>query len=182
MDLNDVIENKRKIINCLNINCLNNYKIIFGNVLNNNDFEKICQQLNPKEPVAIINEGLMRYMTLKEKKILAINIYDVFKKFGGVWITCDLTPQSFINKQKQIMPELNKDIIKITDRNNINDRFENIEDAKIFCNDIGLDITEIYKFSEVMSELYSTNKLNINYTGMEEILENAIVTVIKIKK
>lgn len=43
--------------------------------------------------IAIINEGLLRYLTFEEKKIVATNVYNMLK-YNGVWITCDVTPKN----------------------------------------------------------------------------------------
>jgi hypothetical protein len=43
----------------------------------------------------------IRYLTFEEKKLVAVNIYNYLKKYGGVWITCDVTPRKFIQKQDE---------------------------------------------------------------------------------
>lgn len=75
------------------------YHIVSGNALNYDDFIKCEKYFNPDKELAVINEGLLRYLTFEEKKLVATNIYNYLKKYGGVWITCDVTPKKFIQKQ-----------------------------------------------------------------------------------
>lgn len=180
MDLENVVINKRKIVEGISKqnDCLN---IIEGNALSNLDFEKADKYLDNRE-VAVINEGLLRYLTFEEKEIVAKNIYSLLKKHNGVWITCDVTPKKFIASQDKALPNFNKNLTSVTDRNSLNDRFEDIEHIREFFGKIGFDVIEVHKFSEVKNELYSINQFNIINENIEKSLEDAIVAVMKIKE
>ena len=180
MDLENVVINKRKIVEGISKqnDCLN---IIEGNALSNLDFEKADKYLDNRE-VAVINEGLLRYLTFEEKEIVAKNIYSLLKKHNGVWITCDVTPKKFIVSQDKALPDFNKNLNNVTDRNSLNDRFEDIEHIREFFGKIGFDVIEVHKFSEVKNELYSINHFNIVNENIEKSLEDAIVAVMKIKE
>src|SRR5699024_244936 len=105
--------------------------------------------------VAIINEGLLRYLTFDEKEIVAQNIFDMLVKHGGIWITSDVTPKKFITSQNEALQDFNKNLSTITSRNNLNDRFENIEHVKEFFGKIGFEVIEVHKFKEIKDELFS---------------------------
>lgn len=47
--------------------------------------------------------------------------------------------------------------------------------------EIGFELDEIHKFSEMKDELYSVNELGIIDEKIEKSLEDAIVVVMKIK-
>lgn len=179
MDLENVVINKRKIVKSISkqSELLN---IIEGNALERSDFERIDKYLDDRE-VAVINEGLLRYLTFEEKEIVAKNIYSILKKHKGVWITCDVTPKKFIASQDKALPDFNKNLNSVTDRNSLNDRFEDIEHIKEFFGRIGFEVIEVHKFSEVKDELYSINHYNIISENIEKSLEDAIVAVMKIK-
>lgn len=70
---------------------------------------------------------------------------------------------------------------KMTSRNNLNDRFENIEHIKDFFGKIGFEVIEIHKFSEMIKDLYSVKHYGIINTDIEQSLEAAIVAVMKVK-
>lgn len=92
MDLEGVVNNKKNILNSLGVNIPETLNVVSGNALRGSDYNK-CEQYLSDSPVAIINEGLLRYLTFAEKKKVAENIYNVLKKHRGIWITCDVTPK-----------------------------------------------------------------------------------------
>ena len=67
-------------------------------------------------------------------------------KNGGVWITCDVTPKKYIQKQDEQNPTINSNLNNITSRNRLNDRFENEEHIRKFFGEIGFKNIEIHKF------------------------------------
>lgn len=181
LDLDNVSKNKKEILNSIEENIPENLKLVSGNALRKEDYENLKNYFKQNEPIAVINEGLLRYLTFDEKKIVAQNIYDLLSKYGGIWITCDVTPKKFMDSQDKALPDFNKKLATITSRNNLNDRFEDINHIKDFFGNIGFELVEIHKFNDVKDELYSMNKLNIIDEKIEKYLEDAIVVVMKIK-
>ena len=181
MDLEGVSNNKKNLLNEIKTNIPSNLKIVTGNALKKDDFNKCTEYLKENEPVAIINEGLLRYLTFEEKKIVAENIYEILSKYVGIWITSDVTPKKFIVSQNRALKGFNNNVTTITSRNNLDNRFEDIEHIKEFFGEIGFEVAEIHKFSEVKNELYSINELNIIDEKIEQTLEDAINVVMKVK-
>lgn len=181
MDLENVSKNKRRILESIEENIPSDLNIISGNALKKDDFDKCKKYLNESNPIAIINEGLLRYLTFEEKRIVAENIYDILSKYNGIWITSDVTPRKFLKSQNDALKDFNKNVSTLTSRNNLNDRFEDINHVKEFFGEIGFEIIEVHKFNEVKDELYSINKLNILDDKIEKTLEDAIVVVMKVK-
>lgn len=133
MDLENVSKNKRNIIKAIEEKALENLKIIEGNALRKMDYDECEKYLKENEPVAIINEGLLRYLTFDEKRTVAENVYNVLSKHGGIWINCDVTPKKkFMQVQDKALPNFNKELSNLTSRNNLNDRFEDINQIKQF--------------------------------------------------
>jgi O-methyltransferase involved in polyketide biosynthesis len=179
IDLQEVAEQKKKIIEDLGIKH-NNLHIESGNALNKLDFDK-CQNIFDKnKKVTIINEGLLRYLDFDEKKKVAKNIYNLLSIYGGVWITCDVTPKKFIINQDKNLPNFNKNLINVVSRNNNNWRFENKEHIKTFFKEVGLKVLEFHDYSEVKDELTSPNKLRLKDSEIDPLLESAIVAVMGI--
>lgn len=180
MDLPEVSNKKIDIFNSFTTTP-NNLHIISGNALNENDVNKCEQFFNQQSPIAVINEGLLRYLNFDEKRKVATNIYNLLSKYGGVWITCDVTPKKFIVNQDENLANFNKNLTKISDRNNSNWRFEDINHAKEFFDQIGLCVESIHPFGEVKGELISPKKLNLNSTQVDDLLKDAIVVIMKLK-
>ncbi len=182
LDLENVTKNKKEILYSIEKNIPDNLNIISGNALKNDDFKKIESYFKTNEPIAVINEGLLRYLTFDEKRQVAQNIYDLLSKYDGIWITCDVTPKKFMNSQDKALPDFNKNLASITSRNNLNDRFEDENHIRKFFGAVGFELVEIHKFSEMKDELYSVNELGIIDDKIEKTLEDAIVVVMKVKK
>lgn len=178
-DLDRVCKLKKDIIKLMTTP-QNNLHVVSGNALNLLDLQKCEQYLNSNEELAIINEGLFRYLSFEEKEKVAKNIYQLLKKYGGVWITCDVTPKRFLVNQNSINPTLNKTINNVTTRNDINDRFEDKEHITNFFDDIGFNV-EFHDFKEVKGLLSSPTILKLDDQQVERILDGAIVAVMKIK-
>lgn len=179
MDLEEVAKNKVKLLKDI-ASIPNNLHITSGNALNYADFQKCDEFLDKNKEVAIINEGLLRYLTFEEKEIVAKNIYNVLKKQNGVWITCDVTPKKFIERQNVCLPDFNKNLNQVTSRNDLQDRFNDIEHIKSFMLKIGFKNIEIHRFIEMKEKLKSFEILGVAKKEYDELLENAIVAVIKI--
>lgn len=179
MDLEEVTNNKKRIINKL-FEMNNDLHIVSGNALNMDDYIKCDDYFDINKELVIINEGLLRYLTFDEKKIVGQNIYNMLKKYGGAWITCDVTPKKFIQKQDEQNPTLNDNINNLTSRNNLNDRFENEKHIRTFFGKIGFNNIEIHKFIEVKDELKSFDILGIDKDSCDELLDSALVAILKI--
>lgn len=182
VDLSQVIKTKKELINNLFGSLSSNHYLINGNVLRKEVFVDIDRHLNKDEPVCIINEGLLRYLSFNEKKLVAKNIYNLLSTHGGIWITSDVTPKKFIASQEKAIKDFNNKLTNMTSRNKINNRFNDINYVKAFFGDLGFNLVEVHKFNEVKNELYSVNNLNIINNNIDKTLEYAIVVIMAIKK
>ncbi len=180
LDLPQVIDKKEKLLS-KSTKLPDNLHLLSGNVLKNKDFFQCEKYFNNSKPIAVINQGLMRYLDFKEKRQLAVNIYSLLKKNGGVWITCDVTPMDFIINQEKNIKDYNKRLSAVTDRNNANWRFKNKEEVNRFFWEIGFDI-EWHDFYEVKNELVSPKNLNYSDKEVDLLLAHAVVVVMTIKK
>jgi len=180
MDLEGIISEKKKIIKGIGLENTS-LNLVSGNALRREDFNKVCINFD-NGSIAVINEGLLRYLTFEEKRIVAKNIYSVLKDNGGIWITSDVTPKNFIEIQDAAVPNFNKDLDKFTSRNNLNYRFKDINHVKDFFCEIGFEVVEVHPFSEIRDELFSINEYGIISKSIDASLDRAIVVVMKVKE
>lgn len=176
LDLDNIVIDKRKILNEIK-EIPNNLNIIEGNALDEYNVDKY---FDSNKELIVVNEGLLRYLTFEEKKKVSKNIYNLLKKYGGVWITCDLSPKANIDLDNESNKFL-KEISSITDRNNINDRFKDLDDMKSFFNELGFEVIEIEKLISIKDELVSVNKYNIYDKINDQVLNNSYVVVLKVR-
>ena len=95
IDLPKVIESKKQILSNI-ISLPENLYFVGGNALDKSDIDKCLTYFDLNKPIAVINQGFMRYLDFNEKKLFAENVYYIVNQNNGVWITCDLTPAKFI--------------------------------------------------------------------------------------
>jgi len=179
LELQEVVDLKKEIINNVS-NMPDNLHIISGGATNQKDFDKCKTFFNLNEKVVVINEGLLRYLDFGEKRQVAENVFDFLKEFGGVWITCDVTPKKFIQNQSNQIPSFNPMLDKATDRNNANWRFEDENHVKQFLSDVGFNKVEFHYFNEAKNELVSPKKFNLNSDEVDKLIDGALVAVISI--
>lgn len=181
LDLPKICNKKIDVINSFT-NLPGNLHIVPGNALSKKDFKKSETYYNKESQIAVLNEGLLRYLNFDEKRQVAENIHDLLSRYGGLWITCDVTPRKFINNQNANLNNFNNDLCKITDRNNANWRFSDIDHVREFFGEIGFNIESIHPLSEVKEELTSPQKLDLKSGQVDDLLKDAIVAVMKIKE
>ena len=168
-DLPQVLEIKKKLVELLAKKCctysINNLKLQELNVLDEVAFTGIANQF-PSGPIAIVNEGLLMYLSQEQKQKLCSNLYDILQQRGGYWITADV----YVKNNEQ--STLSFDIFNKGGRNFLNHhdveehKFESFEAAKDFFQSCGF---EVYRKIEVPPEKISSRKWLRNVP--REILE-----------
>jgi O-methyltransferase involved in polyketide biosynthesis len=179
VDLESVCQNKINAIESF-MRVPDNLHIVSGNALEIGDLNECKKYFDKEKPLAIINEGLLRYLTFDEKKIVAQNVYKLLSEFGGAWVTCDVTPKNFLKNQDKNLPSINKNLTSLTNRNSINDRFEDKEHIIKFFGEIGFDV-EFHYFSEAKNELSSPKILGIESEKVDSLIDFAMVVIMRIK-
>lgn len=181
MDLPDMIDVKKTLITKLlnGKNFPSNLRLIKGNALNIKDIEEAMQFLEPK-PMIIAHEGLLRYLNFSEKKIVARNVRDILKRYGGIWITSDITLRSVLEIESKQAPDQIQTINKMIGRTVSDNAFESIDDAQKFFESFGF-IVEKHSFTETIGDLVSPKKLNLSVDKVKNILGEAVVFVMRIE-
>lgn len=180
LDLPKVIEEKKAILNKVAGGVTNNLYFVEGNALNRNDINKCLKHFDLSKPIAIINQGLMRYLNFDEKRFLTKIVYDIIAKNNGIWLTCDFTPAKFLvteDKNLTGKEDYNKKLTQVTDRNNAAWRFKDKRAVEQFLKTENLKI-EWHDFVEALPMLSSKNNLDLKDNEVEKYLQNAYVGVI----
>lgn len=176
MDLPGIIKQKEEIINALvrqsTISQPDNLHLMSGSALD--DLSGVGNLFGTTKPIAVIHEGLMRYLTFKEKARVVQNVKKFLEKFGGVYITPDITLKVFMDEplQKVVSDMIGMDI-------NAN-AFENVEAAEKFFSDLGLTI-EKHSFTEARDELVSPRRLGLSETQVKNAIDTPVFFVMKLK-
>lgn len=128
---------------------LNNIHLQPANVLNRDELVNAAEYLKGKR-FAICNEGLLMYLTMEEKEIMARHIRDLLINTGGIWITTDIDFKSWrkaiINLFKENVNEAIKSALEKLSNQTGTDLFKNDftnkDKAIKFYKNIGFEIEE----------------------------------------
>ena len=184
MDLPEMIAEKRaiaqRLISSSKIITMPNLHFEEGNALATNDLDRAVSHFE-KKPIAVINEGLLRYLNFTQKAAVARNVHAILTLFGGVWITPDITLRKLLEIQdKTTMPGKNEAIIETTGINYNENRFENEQEAKKFFESFGF-LVERHSFLEIRSELTSPRTLHLCDAETEEMIRPLVAFVMRVK-
>lgn len=182
LDLPSVIQKKEQIIKGIaaegGFEMPSNLHFESGNALDFESLEKAVKYFNKSKPLVITNEGLLRYLTKDEKAKVAQHIHKVLEEFNGVWITSDISLREMFNKENKIRPNHIAKMSKITGKDISSNCFETEEEAKKFFEDLGFSI-ERHSFMEVYSDLTSPKTLGLSQQQVKDVMEDAVVYVMK---
>jgi O-methyltransferase involved in polyketide biosynthesis len=104
------------------------------NAMDEADFKSTIRRFEDG-PVTIINEGLLMYLNLEEKKKLCKIIHDVLQERGGYWITADIYLKTTA-RQEAITPD--DELQGFLDQHRIEEnKFDNLEQAEAFFKENG---------------------------------------------
>jgi O-methyltransferase involved in polyketide biosynthesis len=91
-----------------------------ANALDRESLSRASAVFGFDQPIAIITEGLLPYLNRKEKAVLAGNVNEILRKYGGIWIASDVHTRHYLAEisqfEQSIRQRLNS-ISNITDRN-----------------------------------------------------------------
>lgn len=183
LDLPKVIKEKKAILNKVAGDLPSNLHFVEGNALNSDDINKCLKYFDLSKPIAVINQGLMRYLDFDEKRALTKIVYEVISKNNGIWLTCDLTPAKFLvteDKNLTGKEDYNKKLTQVTDRNNSAWRFKDQEEVEKFLKEESLKI-EWHDFVESVPMLSSKEKFGLTDNEVEKYLQNAYVGIITVR-
>ena len=175
MDLPQAISLKKGVLEKIVKKLPSNLYLEPGNALSLKDLKAATKHFESDNEIAIINEGLLRYLNFDEKAIVAKNIRSLLKSFGGVWITPDITLKAGLAKENNSI-SIVKTIKNATGIDLNQNAFENQAAAKAFFASFGFKV-EVHSFLEVEGELTSPKKLKISRGKVREMIGQWVVFV-----
>lgn len=143
---------------------------------------KIREFFKAKQPVMILCEGLLMYLSKDEKKELCLNVRETLEHYGGVWITPDFSTTIGLNQSVKNNPALQQrmDSLKnLTGRSLPENAFETIEEAREFVKNAGFQIRE-YEMINVIDELSCIEILNLDIEFVKNVLNKQSVFILSL--
>lgn len=117
------------------------------NALAMSELNHALRHFDPKKPVAIVHEGLYMYLSRAEKELLANNIKEILRRFGGAWITPDFMVKADVQqlmnhpRVRSIMDSMTTSIATLTGRDLNEDQFKDQAELNTFFENLGYKLT-----------------------------------------
>lgn len=177
LDLPGIAKQKNSLIKeILKDDNRTNLRVISGNALNLDDLRSATEHFLPTKQTAVVNEGLLRYLTFEEKTTVANNIHALLERLNGVWITSDISLPKKIQSAKY--DQHVEKMMQMTGTTIDKNRFESVEQAQAFFEGLGFDV-ESHPFTEVRDELASPTNLHLSKEQVDDVIEPYVVFVMK---
>jgi O-methyltransferase involved in polyketide biosynthesis len=131
------------------------------------------------KPIAVVNEGLLRYLNFDEKAKVARNVHLLLERFGGVWITPDITFKKTLEAENAASNGQVTKIHTLTGINTDSNRFDSVDDARRFFENLGFTV-ESHSFMEVIDALVSPQRLGQSREEVEALLKDPVVFIMRL--
>ena len=150
-DLEDITREKTALVSEISrlhsLPARPNLHLVTADALDLDQLFAAAEPLNPDELVAIVQEGLLQYLTSTETETLACNIRALLEKFGGVWITPDFSLTADAAQVSDQQRQFREIVADATDATMYNNAFDNTEHLTQYFSRLGFQV-------EVYNQLY----------------------------
>jgi O-methyltransferase involved in polyketide biosynthesis len=141
-DLPEVVALKQSMIAELRIanNTKGSFELLPLNAMDTVAFNHVVSRF-ANGPLTIVNEGLLMYLDMEEKKQLCRTIHSTLKQRGGCWITADV----YVKRSAEMTASLpqSKSEAAFFEQHNIEEnKFESYEAAEAFFKEQGLEMVK----------------------------------------
>jgi len=142
------------------------------------------QYLQPSEPIIVLCEVLLMYLSHAQKQQVFAHIRELLQLYGGMWITADFATVTAIARRRQISPSLgqiSRMVSRLSDRPIGDIYFQNSEQVEDFITAQGFCCDRFPVLSLInIDQLTCLKPLNIDPQIAQAILEDAYVYRLKL--
>ncbi len=139
-DLPGVMEVKQDMILQLNLEnaAKGKFELQSLNVLDEEAFKRVTDRFDDG-PLVMVNEGLLMYLNLDEKRQLCKTIRQTLKQRGGCWITADVYPK---RTTETTLPHSKSESAFMEQHNVEDNKFESYDAARAFFEEQGFEVMQ----------------------------------------
>lgn len=182
LDLPAILKDKEKLIKTIlgkNGSQRKNLHLFPANALDKKKIIKAAEFFT-SGPIAIVCEGLLRYLTRAENRQLTKNIHKILSLRGGVWITPDIQTKKDMRIRKESKNNA-RAVSKITKTDIYKNAFLDKEDAFLFFRALGFSI-RAYNPLKIAGKLVSPKKLRLTNKEVKKENSERTIVMLSIKK
>ena len=128
-------------------------------------------------PIAIVAEGLLRYLNFDQKATVAKNVHALLEKFDGFWVTLDIATAAPSHYDREHGHQAG--VLRLSGIDLEKNKFENTESGQKFIEDLGFTVRRVPSL-EVLEELESPRALHLSMDEVKVLLKGRETFVMKI--
>jgi O-methyltransferase involved in polyketide biosynthesis len=128
-DLAESTARKREIVTAILGSVPKNLHLSAASVVDRAQLLACCSPFSSGRPVAVTTEGLLRYLTFEEKTVLAANVHEILRRYGGWWITPDIHLKTWALRRSPVHRQNEQERLG---RNLDSNYFEDVDHARRF--------------------------------------------------
>ncbi|RYE22264.1 MAG: hypothetical protein EOP51_13690 [Sphingobacteriales bacterium] len=141
-DLPEVVATKQKMIDQLQLgkDVKGKFELLRLNAMDQAEFDSVVSRFEEGE-LTIVNEGLLMYLNMDEKKQLCKTIHTILKQRGGSWITADV----YVKRSEEMTASLpqSKGEAAFFEQHHIEEnKFDSYEAAEAFFKEQGFEVVK----------------------------------------
>ncbi len=173
-DLPGIVEQKREIVKQITKKegaAHSGLYIEVASAMELAELERATRHFGPG-PIAIVHEGLFRYLTHTEKTVVINNICALLKKYGGLWMTSDVPTMQNAYQRGDTK------VGAVTGMNIDSNLFATVTDARDFYERFGFT-TQDFPHKSIQAKLVSPERLGLSQEVVSGVLDELCVFVMK---
>ncbi len=180
-DLDGLTEEKRVLAAALkdkySLSLNSNFRLAAANALDKFQLQDAISHFKKEQAVAVVNEGLLPYLTTNEMETVAGNIKEILDQFGGIWITPDFSLKENYTEVSAQRIQVRDAIAELTGRRLHRSIFENKDHLFSFLHRMGLQ-AEVFNQLDLVSSVVSLRALHLPDGFLQKIKQKLNLWVI----
>jgi O-methyltransferase involved in polyketide biosynthesis len=151
-----------------------------ANALDASELGAAVRLLRRGQPLAIVHEGLLPYLSQSELQVLGQNIRDLLSIFGGVWITPDFVLKESVENISEQQRKFRRIVAVATDRTLYDNAFASNGELESFFGRLGLR-SQVFNSVDECLDVVSVKTLNLSPQIVERLRPRARLWVLAAK-
>jgi len=115
-----------------------NLHLVTADALDRSQLRSAAKSFRRDQPIAVVNEGLLQYLSATEMATVARNIRDLLIESDGVWITPDFSLKQDVKDVSEQQRRFRRVVAAATERTMYNNAFDSDEQLLAFFDGLGL--------------------------------------------
>jgi O-methyltransferase involved in polyketide biosynthesis len=171
-DLQELTDEKVSLVSALcrqyDLAFPGNLHLVAANALDHHQLQTAVKHFRRHQPIAVVHEGLLPYLSASEMATVARNIRDLLVECGGVWITPDFSLKEEARHASDQQRQFRALVAAATERNLYDNAFDNNTQLLTFFDSLGLHPQVLNQVAETPN-IVSLDALKLPHQMLDQV-------------